>query len=581
MTALPSNRNRSISCCGRWLWVLFSVLAMIASSTGAADEVKAADAGAEIASRQAKAAVLLEKSGNLIENGGFETAGKSSSWPAAWPALKENGSWEVDDGNHFLRMKSTVPDKLVMLYRIIDIPAGSKALELGWRWRVTDLKPGKLPWNDARMMLEFVDASGAKLPHQPSPPYSRGTKDAWQAKTVSFLVPENAVSLKLMPSLFQVTQGTMDLDDMVLKPTDTAALEAAAKLRAEEAAARFVPLEEVNKAKWPAELHVQGNRLVDPAGKEVWLQGLNAGNLETLPDDMQVIKSVVVGIDEWKSNAIRLPMKEEFWFGRNPLVKDGGQAYREKIDRIITLTANRGAYLILDLHRFRAPKAEHAEFWKDAALRYKDHPAVLFDLFNEPHDVSWQVWRDGGFVGEKRGTDESAFLTDEEKLKNQGFESVGMQALVDAVRSTGAKNIVIAGGLGWAGDLSGVTEGYELSDKTGNGIMYSWHQYNWHKGWEKTVLPAAAKYPIFVGEVGADVKKMDFIPHEIQEDPYTWVPDMLGFIQQYRLNWTAWCFHPRATPVLISDWNYTPTPFWGVFAKEALSGKQFELKNTR
>ena len=29
---------------------------------------------------------------------------------------------------------------------------------------------------------------------------------------------------------------------------------------------------------------------------------------------------------------------------------------------------------------------------------------------------------------------------------------------------------------------------------------------------------------------------------------------------------------------MITGWDYTPTPFWGAFAKEALSGKQFELK---
>lgn len=303
--------------------------------------------------------------------------------------------------------------------------------------------------------------------------------------------------------------------------------------------------------------------------------------METLPGDTQVIKSTQLGIDDWKANAVRLPVKEEFWFGRNPIQKDGGQAYRDHIDQCVMIAANRGAYLILDLHRFRAPKAEHAEFWKAAAGHFKDHPAVLFDLFNEPHGISWEIWRDGGFVGEKSGADESAFLTDEDKKKNQGFESIGMQALVDAVRSTGAKNIVIAGGLGWSFDLSGITEGHALEDKTGNGIMYAWHVYNWHKGWEKAVLAAAAKYPILVGEVGADVKKMDFIPLDAQEDPFTWVPDMLGFIQKHRLNWTAWCFHPKATPVMISDWKYTPTPFWGVFAKEAFSGKKFEMKRTR
>ena len=77
-------------------------------------------------------------------------------------------------------------------------------------------------------------------------------------------------------------------------------------------------------------------------------------------------------------------------------------------------------------------------------------------------------------------------------------------------------------------DLSGVLNGYALEDASGNGIMYSTHVYPWKKGWQKSFLDAAAKYPIFVGEVGADVKKMDFLPLEVQEDPYTWVPDMLG-----------------------------------------------------
>ena len=37
----------------------------------------------------------------------------------------------------------------------------------------------------------------------------------------------------------------------------------------EIAKARFVPDEAPNKDKWPKELHVKGNRLVDPDGKEL------------------------------------------------------------------------------------------------------------------------------------------------------------------------------------------------------------------------------------------------------------------------------------------------------------------------
>ena len=534
---------------------------------------------ADAAKRQTKASALLKERGSLITNGDFQTQDKNTQWPEHWGRPK-SGSWEQDETNRFLRLTSPKPGELVTVYRTIDIPADAKALELTWQQRITGLKKGELPWHDARIMLDFLDIRGKKLT-QPSPAYQQTDTNGWTEVTKSFLVPEGAVALALMPSLFQVRAGTFDLDNLTLRPTDPQPLLAAAAKRDAEIKSRFVAPEAPNRDRWPLEIKVVGNRLHDTQGREVWLQGVNAGGLETLPHDKQMIKSVVVAIDGWKANCVRVPMNETFWYGKSPYQSDGGKEYREILDQIITLAANRGAYVVIDLHRYRAPRSEHAKFWIDFATQYKNHPAVLFDLLNEPHDISWDVWKNGGFIEEPNAPDESAFLSKDEKQQNQGFESIGMQAMVDAVRSTGAKNIVIAGGIFWCNDLSGITEGYALKDNTGNGIIYSWHTYHWHKDWERKVLATAKLHPILVGEVGADIQKMSFIPADDQEDPYTWVPDMLGFIQKHRLNWTGWCFHPKATPVMISDWSYTPTPFWGQFAKDALSGKQFELKRTR
>jgi hypothetical protein len=149
------------------------------------------------------------------------------------------------------------------------------------------------------------------------------------------------------------------------------------------------------------------------------------------------------------------------------------------------------------------------------------------------------------------------------------------------IRETGAKNLIIAGGLDWGYDLSGVLEGFALEDRGGNGIMYSSHVYPWKSDWQGKFLVLAEKYPLFIGEVGADTQRMEFIPPERHEDPAIWVPDMLGVIQKHRLNWTAWCFHPKSTPRVLLDWDYTPTPFWGVAVKDALGGKHFETKRQR
>ncbi|MFA6289357.1 MAG: glycoside hydrolase family 5 protein [Opitutaceae bacterium] len=545
----------------------------------AADEsaaARAAKLATKTAANQARVAAALEAGGSIISNGNFETPGKSGDSAADW---SKAGSWQTEaDGNHFMRLKVSEPGRTALLFRTITLPAGVKAFELSLRWRISGLVPGDMPWFDARIMMDVKDAAGTKLKPQPAPIYSRkNTADGvWVERTSSFLVPEGGVALDLMPALFQAKAGTLDIDDLVLKPADSDALVAKQKEREEAAAKTRVPAEEANKAKWPAELRVQGNRLVTvDGGKEVWLQGLNVPSLDWGVNGEQVFKSVVVGIDEWKANVIRLPMKEEYWFGRKGQ-SDGGKSYRDLIDQVVMLAANRGAYVVIDLHRYRAPKPEYLEFWTDAATRYKNHPAVLFDLINEPHGTSWEVWRDGGFVGEKKDPDQAAFLTAEEKAKAQGFQSPGMQAMLDTVRATGAKNIVVVGGLDYAYDLTGITNGFALKEKSGgNGIMYASHVYPWKKGWQKNFLDAAALHPILLGEVGSDVNKMSWMPADQQEDAVTWTPAMLGLIQKYKLNWTGWSFHPKASPRMLLDWNYTPTPVWGQPAKDALSGKPF------
>lgn len=561
--------------------------APIEAEAKAAADARAAKQARDAAARSGKAAKLLAATGSLVTNGGFETdAKKQDGKPDDW-GLPKNGTWETegegDAKNHFVRLKSSQPGETVMLYRLIDVPADVEAVELTWRQRVSDLKPGKMPWFDARIMMHFKDAAGKQMPGSPAAPAARKDSGGWTDKNAKFLVPKGAVTLEFMPSLFQVEKGTLDLDDIAVRPTDAAPLIAAAARRAEEERLANVPAEEPNRAQWPPELHVEGNKVLTPNGKPVILQGVNVVSLEFLLRGDHVLKSCQVAVDDWKSTIIRLPVKESYWFGREPEQTDGGAAYRKLVDDAITMVVNRGAYVLLDLHRFRAPKAEHVEFWTAAATKYKNHPAVLFDLFNEPHGMSWEVWRDGGFIAEKeKPADEDAFLSPEEKAKNaKGFQSVGMQKLIDAVRETGAKNIVVPGGLDWAYDLSGIAKGFELNERGGNGLIYSTHIYPWKSNWKEKVLVVAAKHPVLVGEVGCDIKKMDFIPLENQEDPYTWAPDMLGFMQQHGLHWTAFSFHPGASPVMLTGWDYTPTPFWGAFVKRALAGEQFPRDRPR
>lgn len=318
-----------------------------------------------------------------------------------------------------------------------------------------------------------------------------------------------------------------------------------------------------------------GNKVLTLAGEPVLLRGLNIPSLEWNPEGQSLFRLLDTALLEWKANIIRLPVKGDFWFGRHdlPARRGADESYRWIVDQVIAKAAANGAYVLLDYHHYRAPDADTLQFWNDAATRYKNHPAVLFGLLNEPFSISWDVWLRGGPVE----------YHDKKKGETIRFESVGMQAVVDTVRATGARNVVVVGGLDWAYDLTGVADGYEIDPRDGHGLIYDAHVYNWKRDWTGNVLCVADKHPILVGEWGADTRTIPGTgtTADTLESPYTWVPAFLGFMQKHGLHWTAWSFHPRAGPHVIDSYHMTPTPYFGAFVRAALGGEKFDETQTR
>ena len=219
----------------------------------------------------------------------------------------------------------------------------------------------------------------------------------------------------------------------------------------------------------PLPLKVVKTHVVNSRGERVRLRGVNAACLEWSSNgEGHILKTVDVAIRDWHVNHIRLPLAQDRWFGKAPEQKDEGRAYRALVKQVVDACASQGVYVVLDLHwsdggewgqhigQHVMPDRNSVAFWKEVAAVYKDHPAVIFDLYNEPHDVCWDVWQHGGKVTEKgKGG------------QKREFEAVGMQAMLDTVRATGAKNVVIVGGLDWAYDLSGFLKGRQLVDRDG------------------------------------------------------------------------------------------------------------------
>jgi TolB protein len=330
------------------------------------------------------------------------------------------------------------------------------------------------------------------------------------------------------------------------------------------------------RSSMPLPLKVKKTQIVNSRDEPIRLRGVNTACLEWTSDgEKHILDTVNTAIKVWQVNVIRLPLAQDRWFGKAPEQKDDGQAYRALVDQVVQICAGHGCYLILDLHWSDAgewgkqigqhvmPDQNSVEFWKSCASTYKNHPAIIFDLYNEPHDVSWDVWSNGGQVTEKasRGNPQKT------------YQAVGMQALLDTVRATGAKNLIIAGGLDWAYDMSGFLQGKQLADPSGNGVIYANHTYPF-KGdtierWLAKMETASKVIPIFVGEFGAESRGPGAPKGQTGEQ---WVRRVLQALEDHQWSWTAWDLHPAAGPRLISDWKYTPTPSFGTWVMQALVG---------
>jgi endoglucanase len=497
----------------------------------------------------------------LFANPGLEELDEAGTWPAGWPKGGEAVTFHEEDGNRFLRITSGGVETMDMLYLRAAVPGDARTLALTVRVRHADVRSGRENWNDARIIVNALDDTGKKT--DLGGPRFLGTSGGWVQSATRLALPAGTVAVEMIPCLFHAESGTMDIDDVSL---------AVVGVRRQAAP----PLEEADT---PV---VRGNAIETLDGRPLLLRGLNIPSLEWNVRGERVLESAQVAVDDWRANLIRLAVSPLFWFGRGGeqndwnAQDDGGEAYRALVDDVVAYANRRGCYVLLDLHVYRSPTEEHAAFWRDAAKRYANRPGVLFDLMNEPHDTSWKIWRDGGVYTEDGKDADPAGKTAAGAVLHR---SIGMQALVDAVRESGAKNIVVCGGLDWAYDLTGVMNGYGLRDPDGNGIVYSAHIYPWKSGWDEKVLVAAKAHPVLVGEVGCQEQPMPW--EAVAQNPYKWAPDILAYLGKHRLHWAAWSFHPSASPCVVSDWDYHPTPAWGAFVRAALEGAVFQSDRTR
>lgn len=299
---------------------------------------------------------------------------------------------------------------------------------------------------------------------------------------------------------------------------------------------------------------VEGNKFVDGEGNEVVFRGLCFSDPVKLVREGQWIENYFANAADWGANVVRFAVHPE------NINSFGWEETFAAMDEGIEFAKKYGMYVIMDWHSignlldekftndmYITTVEETYKFWRTVAERYKDEPQVaIYELFNEPtvtgecEGTTWTEWKE--------------------------FQ----EGLIDIIREINPNAVCICAGFNWAYDLTQIAEEPVRRDN----IAYVCHPYPmkrdqpWEEQWEQDFGYVAATYPVVCTEIGFC----------LEDEPGAHIPVMstpeygeriTKFFEERGISFTVWCFDTSWAPMLISDWDFTPTT-QGTFFKAYL-----------
>lgn len=216
------------------------------------------------------------------------------------------------------------------------------------------------------------------------------------------------------------------------------------------------------------QLKIEGTKIVGQNGETVQLTGMSLFWSQWIGKyyNYECVKWLK---DDWKCSIIRAAMAvNPKGYASNP------KKQQKKIETVVDASIDLGIYVIIDFHEHNAENylKEAKIFFADMAQKYGKYPNVIYEIYNEPLNVSWS-----------------------------GVVKPYCEEVISVIRKYDPDNIIICGTPKWSQNVDDAALD-PISDKN---TAYAVHFYSGtHKQWlmDKAETAMNKGLCIFVSEYG-------------------------------------------------------------------------------
>jgi endoglucanase len=248
------------------------------------------------------------------------------------------------------------------------------------------------------------------------------------------------------------------------------------------------------------QLQVNGTRIVNEYGDTVALRGMSLFWSQWIGkyynyDCIEWLR------DDWKCMVVRAAMAVE-----SGGYLDNPETEMNKVKTVIDACIDLGIYVIVDWHSHHAEsQTEDAiTFFTEIATLYGDEPNLIYEIYNEPLQVSWT-----------------------NVIKPYA------DTVIAAIRAIDTNNIILVGTPTWSQDVD-IAAGDPIDDEN---VAYSLHFYaTTHTGWlrSKATYALSRGIALWVNEFGTCESSGDGIINYAEME--TW----FDFMDQRMISWCNW-----------------------------------------